>query len=189
MSQMESEAFSRAFLQNPTREYLQENYTKPQLQKQCQLLGLRSIWVRKDDLVDMIIDHFSEQMSRTLNNQQNSQQGDATNNATEVDITAIYRKFEQFERRLEAKDSEIAELKNRLIKAEDQIKNMNTILRTLQEENLNDQQCQTAKKTLLIGDSTLYKVRISDLDEACEIRTIPEANFSLVNSWINLRIR
>ena len=195
MSQMESEAninrgrhddsFTRAFLQNPSKEFLQENFTKPQLQKQCQLLGLRNIWVRKNELIDMIADYYSEQEGvRTLDEPQNPQQGDATNDTMNVEITAINRKLEQLERRLESKDNEIVELKNRLIEAEDQVRNMHAILQTLQRDNMNDQQCQTDKKTLIIGDSTLDRVRASDLDEACVIRTIHEANFSLIKSWL-----
>ena len=179
-----NDSFSRAFLQTPTREFLQENYTKPQLQKKCQLLGLRNIWVRKDQLIEMIVEHYNDkEPPGTSSDLQCSQQDDTSNRHMEAEVAAVHRKLEQLERKLEMKDGEIMELKNRLSEAEDQIKNINTILQTVQRENVSDSQNQN-KKTLLIGDSTLYRVRASDLKETCIVRTIPEANLSLMQSWL-----
>ena len=42
-------------LENPTREYLCNNFTKSQLQKHCQQLGLQKVLVNKVELVDMIL--------------------------------------------------------------------------------------------------------------------------------------
>ena len=134
------DSFSRAFLQTQTREFLQENYMKPQLQKKRQLLGLRNIWVMKDQLIEMIVEHYNDQESPgTSSNLQCSQQDDTSNRYMEAEVAAVHRKLEQLERKLEMKDGEIMELKNRLSEAEDQIKNINTILQTVQRENVSDQ--------------------------------------------------
>ena len=43
-------------LQNPTWQYLHENFTKIQLQKHCRELGLTKIWVLKEKLINMIME-------------------------------------------------------------------------------------------------------------------------------------
>ncbi len=43
--------------QFPTREYLNNNFTKAALQKRCRELGLTKIWVTKYQLISMIIDN------------------------------------------------------------------------------------------------------------------------------------
>ena len=42
-------------LQLPTREYLEKNFNKPDLQKRCRELGLTKVWVTKDELITMIL--------------------------------------------------------------------------------------------------------------------------------------
>ena len=42
-------------LQFPTREYLEKNFHKPDLQKRCHELGLTKIWVTKGELINMIL--------------------------------------------------------------------------------------------------------------------------------------
>ena len=42
-------------LQFPTREYLEKNVNKPDLQKRCRELGLTKVWVTKDELINMIL--------------------------------------------------------------------------------------------------------------------------------------
>ena len=44
------------------------------------------------------------------------------------------------------------------------------------------------KKTLLIGDSCLQEIKASDLNENVLIRTLPEANVSLIKSWIREKL-
>ncbi|KAK4308214.1 hypothetical protein Pmani_020061 [Petrolisthes manimaculis] len=41
----------------PTRETLDKNYRKPELQKRCRELGISNIWTSKSQLIDMILQH------------------------------------------------------------------------------------------------------------------------------------
>ena len=43
-------------LEFPTREFLEKNLRKPDLQKRCLELGITNIWTRKTDLIDMTLD-------------------------------------------------------------------------------------------------------------------------------------
>ena len=42
-------------LENPTREFLFDNFTVSELRKYCRQLGLTKVWVNKDTLVNMIL--------------------------------------------------------------------------------------------------------------------------------------
>ena len=44
-------------LDNPTREFLHKNYKKEDLQKHCRDLGFSRVWVKKDKLIDMILEN------------------------------------------------------------------------------------------------------------------------------------
>ena len=44
-------------LENPTREFLNANYKKEDLQKHCRDLGFSRVWVNKDQLIDMILEN------------------------------------------------------------------------------------------------------------------------------------
>ena len=46
-------------LLNPTREFLQANYTKAELQKHCAHLKLTGIWVPKEQLIDKLMAYYS----------------------------------------------------------------------------------------------------------------------------------
>ena len=39
-------------LENPARDFLNANYKKEDLQKQCRELGFTKVWVTKDKLID-----------------------------------------------------------------------------------------------------------------------------------------
>lgn len=45
-----------AFPKVPTREFLDNNYRKPDLQKRCRELGFTNVWVSKSQLIDMILE-------------------------------------------------------------------------------------------------------------------------------------
>ncbi len=55
-------------LHNPTEEFLLNNYTKVELQKQCRNLGLKNVWASKENLASMIVGaaqrHESYQVTR-----------------------------------------------------------------------------------------------------------------------------
>ncbi|KAK3881613.1 hypothetical protein Pcinc_013959 [Petrolisthes cinctipes] len=46
---------SQPSLQYPTREFLNTNFHKSDLQKRCRELGLTKVWVNKEQLIDMIM--------------------------------------------------------------------------------------------------------------------------------------
>ena len=43
-------------LENPTREYLLDNFNKVQLQKHCRDIGITKVYVTKDKLVELILE-------------------------------------------------------------------------------------------------------------------------------------
>ena len=70
--------------------------------------------------------------------------------------------------------------------AEEKIKTLQEALQ-MHDENrggLRYNPISKEKKILLIGDSCLQEIRASDLKENVMIRTLPEANVSLIKSWI-----
>ena len=50
---------SLASLRNPTLEFLNSNYRKPELQKYCGQIGLSGLWTTKNDLIDKLLVHYS----------------------------------------------------------------------------------------------------------------------------------
>ena len=46
-------------LLNPTREFLQANYTNAELQKHCAHLKLTGIWIPKEQLIDKLMTYYS----------------------------------------------------------------------------------------------------------------------------------
>ena len=66
-------------LENPTWDFLYDNFTKADLQKHCRRLGLANIWITKDKLVDKIMnDHYSLRRRKSGNGLND---GDDGNNA------------------------------------------------------------------------------------------------------------
>ncbi|KAK3852579.1 hypothetical protein Pcinc_040840 [Petrolisthes cinctipes] len=49
----------------PTRETLDKNYRKPELQKRCRELGISNIWTSKSQLIDMILQHSRSPLNDT----------------------------------------------------------------------------------------------------------------------------
>ena len=81
------------------------------------------------------------------------------------------------------KENEINELKTKLFLAEKRIKSLEGSLPqgTPQENNSVP---PTEEKTLIIGDTNLHHINTSDLEENTIIRTLREANMSMLKSWI-----
>ncbi|KAK3893521.1 hypothetical protein Pcinc_002677 [Petrolisthes cinctipes] len=50
---------SEPLLSNPTEDFLNKSFTKTQLQKHCRELGLTNVWVNKNALVEMLMEHAS----------------------------------------------------------------------------------------------------------------------------------
>ena len=106
-------------LQNPTWDFLFNNFKKVDLQKHCLDLGLRKIWVTKDKLVDMIMaKSASLKNSSTASspNEQETQQIDSDGLLQKImsDIVALQEKLNE-------KDSELGVLHAKLENAEEEI--------------------------------------------------------------------
>ena len=58
-------------LQRPTRDFLDKNFTKPQLQKHCREIGIESVWVTKEKLIDFIMVNTNSSGRRESGNEVN----------------------------------------------------------------------------------------------------------------------
>ena len=60
-------------LDNPTWGYLYNNFTKTELQRHCRSLGIKKIWLKKDELADKIVQYHqtirTNQVERTEENE------------------------------------------------------------------------------------------------------------------------
>ena len=187
---------------NPTWEFLHSNYTKSELQKYCSQLKLGGIWTTKEKLIDKLMLRYSSQNGSSTAASTDVAEASSSFHNRERDnedynLAELLGKFESFVREtndnfyvvnstLTEKEREIQELKTKVFLAEEKIK-------TLQEELLRRDRnsgglgydpVTREKKTLLIGDSCLQEMRAGDLRENVTIRTLPEANMSLIKSWI-----
>ena len=89
-------------LENPTWDYLFNNFTKPQLQKHCRQLGLSKIWQTKEKLIDMIMkSHQSTRRDDSSRNQEDQS----------PDLLAkIIEELDSIKEKLGIKDVEIEQL-------------------------------------------------------------------------------
>ena len=170
-------------LENPTREFLFDNFTVSELRKHCRELGLTKVWVNKDELVNMILRSTrSTALERTHESQDQSQ--------TDL-LQNICQELENLKINMSRKDSQIEELNEMLKKAHVTINRLNDRITTL-EDQIGQQNSETEtpreEKTLLLGDDNLNEVRISDLNENCSIKSIKDVNFDLMKCWVNEKL-
>lgn len=186
----EDHSVHKAILQNPTRQSLHDNFTKSQLQKYCRQIGLNGIWVTKDKLIDMIINHVAtESASHVVDHQVLNQEINAASLSQRLDkyINETDSKLSALSLSLQFKDEEIESLRKSLKVTEGKIQNLMSRLQKYESNtgtSVNEPVAQSAIKTLLLGDSFLSEIRASDLGENSIIRTIPEGNFDLLKSWV-----
>ena len=174
-------------LQNPTWDFLFSNFTKTQLQKHCRNIGLNSVWKRKDELVDMIMNkHQSTSKKGTLNSQSNHM----------VDaLEKVYLELENIKEKLELKDMEILELNELLKTSNVTINRLNDRLTAL-EDQISDSRVPPrpepnpveVERTLLIGDENLSYIRPSDLGKECSVKTLKETTMDLTRCWIKEKL-
>ena len=190
-------------LRDPSKEFLDVNYTKAEIQKYCNHLKLDGIWTTKDKLIEKLMQHYSRANtavlpshgSPSLNAREEVNEYDYLNE--DMSSTNLLEKFKLFVREtkdnfyvinisLKEKEREIEELKTRAFLAEEKVQSLQEAL--LRSTERNDHHGQTSasdsKKTLLIGDACLREVKGSDLQKNVIVRTLPEANMDLLNSWI-----
>ena len=194
----------------PTKEFLDKNFRKPDLQKRCRELGLTNIWRSKGELIDMILHHLRLQQNQTPADDigspvtpsevmedimptptpRNGTDRD-DQDADQPDLTVISRKIKALENKLTIKDMEM-ELLNTEMKSA-----FHTIEILQQRVNELEQQCKKTSdhitppirtappnKCLLLGDTNLTHVLPSDLQNNCWVRTIHGANMDLIRCWV-----
>ena len=170
-------------LENPTREYLFDNFTVAELRKHCRHLGLTKVWVNKDTLVDMILRSTRSLTTERTPDSQDQPQKDL--------LETILLELDSLKTHVVRKDSEIQELNEMLKKAHVAINRLNDRITRL-EDQIEHQNIDTGKpkeeKTLLLGDDNLNEARISDLDESCSIKSIKDVNFDLMKCWISEKL-
>ena len=113
-------------LQNPTWDFLFSNFTVVQLRKHCRHIGLNSVWKRKDELVDMIMNkHQLTRKNGTLSSQSNHM----------VDaLEKVYLEIGNIKENLELKDMEICELNELLKTANVTINRLNDRITALEDQ-------------------------------------------------------
>ena len=180
-------------LTNPTQQQL-NSYTKNELQKHCDQLGLRGIWTNKGNLIEKLITYYRGIEDTQLSPDENRERENEREIPNPAELLHLFENFMRETRdnflvvnnSLADKEKEIEELKTKLFFAEETIKHLQE---TLQNQN-GSRTWQTLPhtpsegNTLLIGDSCLKEVKSTDLHENIMIRTLPEANMNLLKSWI-----
>ena len=192
-----SSAASILSLENPTRDFLNANYKKEDLQKQCRELGFTKVWVTKDKLIDMILEKYRS--SRIVVSDSNVQ-GEQSAQQTILDVV------EELRERVYSRENEIENLRELLQSAHVTINKLSDRVSSLEDQvtllhgaPLNQQldpplqgsasSSPQPEGTLLLGDTNLSAVRASDLSSCCSIRTIKGANIDLVKCWISEKLQ
>ena len=172
-------------LENPTRDFLLRNFTVSELRKQCRHLGLPKVWVKKEELVEMILRSTqSSPNERAADTQESDQQ---TMNL----LRSICQELDDIKGNMAKKDSEIEELNEMLKKVHVTINRLNDRITTLEDQighQNADTEMPTEEKTLLLGDGNLNEVRVSDLNEHCSVKSIKDINMDLLKCWVNERL-
>ena len=184
-------------LENPTREFLNTNYKKTELQKYCRDIGITKVWYTKDKIIDIILEkHRSSKANDSESNVQNH----------ELTIQEVMKGIEELKERINIRDLYIDELNELMKAAHITINKLNDRVSSLEEQvkilqgTYTVQQTPSALQdvtptqplpegTLLLGDTNLSPVRMSDLHQQCSIRTIKEANIDLINCWVSEKLR
>lgn len=112
-------------LEFPTRDFLDKNLRKPDLQKRCLELGITNIWTRKTDLIDMILNKSPPLPSSSEASEAPQQYTTSSNitqpatpltlttqtslhdNITEMNMQEITKSIKTLMSKLEVKDKEI----------------------------------------------------------------------------------
>ena len=185
-------------LENPTSEYLHDNYNKVQLQKHCREIGITKVYVTKAKLIELIMEKHLSQRRNSL------ETSTRENENNEMCTSEIMNIITELRERVNIRDLEIEDL-GELLKAanvainrlndkvsllEDEVKVLREnsghgsgITGNSQESSMSSQSA-TPTGTLLLGDSNLITVRASDLAKGSSIRTIRGANTDLINCWV-----
>ena len=113
-------------LQNPTWNYLHNNFKKTELQKRCRELGLTKIWVTKEKLIDMI-------MEKTPTVPRN-ERTNAIEQVSSSEMKKVIKDVNMIKEKLYKKENEIQELKAKLENAVSTIESLQGRVLTLENE-------------------------------------------------------
>ncbi|KAK4321346.1 hypothetical protein Pmani_007827 [Petrolisthes manimaculis] len=224
----------------PTRETLDKNYSKPELQKRCRELGISNIWTSKSQLIDMILQHSRSPHNDTLTDITHSPStprevthtvltppkvahspstpSEATHTdpppyevmhsppttrvvahtdlvQNGVDMLDINRKIESIISKLETKDMEIELLNTEVKTAYHTIELLQQRVTDLEQRCCGNDSHQpsvansmSSNSCLLLGDTNLRPILLSDLHDNCFVRTIHDANMDLIKSWVTHKL-
>ena len=191
-------------LENPTQQFLNENFTKPQLQKHCRDIGLTKIWVNKEQLVEMILEKHNATASNTRSNDSVEEIGVVRETTgPPSSLRGVLSDIRDIKEKLAVKDMEIDDLYEKLRKSQDIISRQQEEINHLDGEI---KRLRTSRKrgdemtenqpsdigqptgTLLLGDANLSYITSSDLNNESSIRTISEANLDLLRSWVTEKL-
>ena len=184
---------SQPSLQNPTREYLRANFKKTELQKHCRELGFTKVWETKEKLVEMILQKADTRDLSALN------LDDETETSSLI-IQRLMKDIQDIKEQLSAKEIRLADLERKLIEANVTIDGLYCRVTSLEEKrNMNESgekddrhgnnvSCQLPDRTFLLGDFNYSKIKLSDLNDKCTIRTIIDANIDLLKCWIEEKL-
>ena len=185
-------------LENPTWEFLNSNYKKTELQKHCRDIGITKVWYTKDKLIDMILE--KHRTSRTDISENNVQDHELT-------PRRAMKGMEELRERINIRDLDIEELNELLKAANITINKLNDRVSSLEEQiSVLQRTCTAPQQTtptpqevtpalplpegsLLLGDTNLSTVRMSDLHKQCSVRTIKDANIDLINCWVSEKLQ
>lgn len=192
-------------IEHPTREFLDKNCLKPDLQKRCRELGIRNIWANKSQLIEMILEKVQlepgnmqpnpTEIGATLTPSTQHQQNTATSHedndeSEELSFMHVAREIKMIKTKLATKDMEIDLLNTEVRAAYHTIEQLQQRVTELEQGKKG---CDTGDKhsntCLLLGDTNLHPISSSDLHHSCWLRTIPGANMDLLKCWVNDKLR
>jgi len=178
---------AESLLATPTREELLK-LTKNELQKLCRQQKLNNIWVKKNELIDMLIVNARNTSDTNEVDDHLVQNNDQSNENQYIRqfILETNTRFEAVNHKLNEKEKEVKALKNRLVSAEHMIERLQQKMDSYDNASntTSNMQSTNEAKTLILGDSSLKEMKSSDLAEHCKIRTIPGANLDLLKCWV-----
>lgn len=178
-------------LENPTKHFL-NTLKKNDLRNHCCDLGIRGIWsCNKDRLIELILEKSQPQNENPLRDE------DDEPSEPSPMLRKVLSEVQEIKERLAMKEIEVKDIYEKLRLSNEKLKQANESISKLQGEvdslkgnrgNLSRNEevsHEEQKATLLLGDSNLGSIKLSDVAKNCRIRTIKDANVNALKCWIN----
>lgn len=192
-------------LMHPTREFLDKNYLRSDLQKRCRELGIKNIWTTKNQLIEMIMEKLQSESRDTespplltsdatpTRSTQNLQDTTANHedNAESEDLSLMHmaREIKMIKSKLATKEMEIDLLSTEVKAAYHTIEQLQQRVTELEHHQCDNGGNQHTDTCLLLGDSNLRSIYNSDLHHSSSVKTIPGANMDLLKCWVSEKLR